>query len=64
MVKEIEAREVKKLNSHKPSGRVDEPPAKRVLAIEDIIQSGIVELTPSEAEELSIEAQKRRGIYG
>ena len=63
MIKEVEARETERSNSHKPPSRVNESSAKRVLAIEDAIQGRIVELTPSEAEELSIEAQKRRWLY-
>ena len=32
--------------------------------IEDVIRAGIVELTPEEAERLSEEIQRERGIYG
>ncbi len=35
-----------------------------IPSIEDVIRAGIVELTPEEAERLSEEIQRERGIYG
>ena len=35
-----------------------------VPTIEEMIRSRIIELTPSEAEELSVKAQREAGLYG